>query len=123
MITVLAVVLAVFDLVAGGWAFLAPAGFAASVATFLPFNAHFLHDAGAFQLGLFGALVAGLLMRRGLVVAFAANLVASVFHLAAHIEDGRLGGHGYDVPILALVAVLATAGFVLALRAARRESK
>ena len=115
----IALVLALFEVGAGAWAFLAPHPFAEVVATFAPFNAHFLHDAGAFQLGLGAALLVALARRRGLVVAFAANLVADAVHVVAHVEDSRLGGHPYDVPLLTLIALLAAAGLVLAIRAER----
>jgi len=49
---VIALVIGGFYVLVGLWAFLDPASFYSLVATFQPSNLHFLHDAGAFQVGL-----------------------------------------------------------------------
>jgi len=54
---VIALAIGVFYLLVGFWAFLDPASFYSLVATFQPSNLHFLHDAGAFQVGLGLALL------------------------------------------------------------------
>ena len=47
-------------LLIGAWALIDPASFYAHVATFPPYNRHFLHDVGAFNLGIGAALALGL---------------------------------------------------------------
>jgi hypothetical protein len=103
---VLTIVLALWQLVLGGWAFLAPESFAVTVASFAPYNRHLLHDTGAFMCGLGVVLLLGLFDRRVLVAAAAANTVAAVLHVVSHVEDAGLGGHAYDVPALTLLAAL-----------------
>jgi hypothetical protein len=101
----IAMVVGGFYLVAGAWSFLVPGGFFGTVADYAPYNVHFLHDLGAFQVGLGLALILpaawGVLLRPALI----AVLGASVLHLLAHLEDISLGGHpATDLPALALLA-------------------
>jgi hypothetical protein len=103
-VTVILLGAGLLTLVAGLWAFFAPESFAEFVA--FPFNLHLLHDAGAFQLGISAALLLALLWADGVMVALGAFVVASAFHLVAHVIDGHLGGHGYDVPLLALLLII-----------------
>lgn len=46
---------------AGLWAMTAPRGFYLTVAHFPPYNAHLIHDIGAFQIGLGAGLVISLM--------------------------------------------------------------
>ena len=104
----------IFYLASGLWAFADPTGFAASVATFSPFNRHLLHDTGAFSAGLGLVLIISAWMGEGLRPALLAVLGASLLHLAAHIEDRTLGGHpSTDIPILTLICVALAAGALL----------
>jgi hypothetical protein len=103
---VIALVVGGFYLVTGGWSFLAPAGFFGAAANYAPYNVHFLHDVGAFQVGLGLALVLPAVFGVWLRPALLAVLGASVLHLLAHLEDISLGGHpATDLPALALVSV------------------
>lgn len=52
VVAAIAVVLGTLTAVLGVWALAAPASFAAEIAPFAPDNAHYLHDVGAFQLGV-----------------------------------------------------------------------
>jgi hypothetical protein len=114
---------AVFIL-AGAWAFLAPGSFYERVAHFPPYNRHFLHDVGAFQLGLGTALALGLAGWDGPRVALWTVAVASVLHAASHIIDRDLGGRGTDPLALTLVAAALLAAALLTGRppAPRRET-
>jgi uncharacterized membrane protein len=109
---IIAVAVGVVYLLLGLWAFLDPASFYGQVATFQPYNPHFLHDAGAFQVGLGLALLLPAVLERGLRPALLAVLAASLLHFVAHVEDVRLGGHpatdltALGVLCLALVAAL-----------------
>jgi peptidoglycan/LPS O-acetylase OafA/YrhL len=112
-----ALLAAAFYTLFGAWALLAPRSFFETVAPFPPYNEHFLHDAGAFQLGLGAALLAALARRSALVAALAGAAVASVLHAGAHAVDGHLGGRPTDPWVLGLLAALVVAALVLAWRA------
>jgi len=114
---------AVFIL-AGAWAFLGPASFYERVARFPPYNRHFLHDVGAFQLGLGTALALGLAGWDGRRVALWTVAVASILHAASHIIDRDLGGRDADPLALTLVAAALLAAALLTGRppAPRRET-
>ena len=96
----------------GVWAFVSPRSFFDAVATFPPYNRHFLHDVGAFQLGIGSALIAGLRWKDGLLAALAGSGVASVVHFVSHVLDRSLGGQDGDLLFLGLMAVVVGAGAV-----------
>jgi hypothetical protein len=95
-VTVVVIAVGLFNLAIGIWAFVAPRSFFDALATFPPYNEHFLHDAGAFQMGLGVALLAALRIRDGLVVAMIGGAVAGVVHTLSHIIDSDLGGKATD---------------------------
>jgi hypothetical protein len=103
----------VFFVVFGVWPFLAPRSFYDAVATFPPYNAHFLRDAGAFTLGVAGALVAAWRWRDGLLVALTGASAASVLHVISHIVDADKGGKPTDIPLLSLLALVLIAGTIV----------
>lgn len=90
----------------GAWPFLFPRSFYDNIATYPPYNEHFLHDAGAFLMGLGVALLAAARWRDGLTVALTANAAAAVLHAIGHIGDRDLGGKASDPWVLSLVAIL-----------------
>ena len=90
----------------GVWAFVSPASFYESVATFPPYNAHFLRDAGAFMFGLGAAVAWALRVRDPLFVVLAASAVAGLLHVVSHIVDRAQGGSAATTAGLAVVAVL-----------------
>jgi hypothetical protein len=106
-------------LVPGIWAFVAPVGFADTIATFDPYNRHYLHDVGAFQIGVGVAALAALRWRDGATVGLAAFLAADAVHAVSHFLDRSLGGRPADGPLLALLAVLALVALVARARALR----
>jgi peptidoglycan/LPS O-acetylase OafA/YrhL len=103
-----------FWLVFGIWAFVAPRSFFDQVAVFPPYNEHFLHDAGAFQMGLGAVLVFGLIGWDGLGTALAGTAVAAVMHVIAHAIDSDKGGKSTDIPGLAVLALALVVAAVLA---------
>ena len=118
-----ALLAAAFYTLFGAWALLAPGSFFETVAPFPPYNEHFLHDAGAFQLGLGAALLAALARRRALVAALAGAAVASVLHAGAHAVDRHLGGRPTDPWVLGLLAALVVVALVIAWRAEAAEPR
>lgn len=102
---------AAFFLVFGLWPLLDPRSFFDQLAHFDPYNAHFLHDIGAFQVGI-GTTLAMALWRRtdAIFAALAGAGVGAAFHVANHIRDTELGGSVSDTVGLAVVAVLLLLG-------------
>ena len=98
----------------GLWAFLAPASFFDQLATFEPYNVHFLHDIGAFQVGLGAVLALAAFPDRidGLAAALLGAGAGSLLHTIGHVIDSDLGGTpGTDIPTFGvLAAVLLVAG-------------
>jgi hypothetical protein len=92
----------------GMWALVDPRSFFEAVATFEPYNQHFLQDIGAFQVGLgVVLLLAGLSVGAdGLTVALVGVGVAAAFHAVSHIVGRDLGGSPErDIPVFAAMAV------------------
>jgi hypothetical protein len=79
-----------FWVVSGVWAFLAPRSFYDRLATFPPYNVHFIHDIGAFSIGLGVAIALAVAMvgrwhpARSALVAVG---VGSILHLLSHVLD------------------------------------
>lgn len=115
---VIAAVIGAFYLLSGAWSFLAPLSFFNAVATFAPANVHFLHDLGAFQIGMGLALTVPVALRAPLRAPLIAVLAASIVHVLSHLEDIRLGGHPTtDLPILTLLCVALAFALVIEARA------
>ncbi|MEY2424358.1 MAG: hypothetical protein QOI95_4425 [Acidimicrobiaceae bacterium] len=103
----------------GVWALVAPHSFFANVAHFEPYNRHFIHDAGALQVGVGMALLFAAWTRSAAVVALGGFVVFQVLHVASHVVDRELGGKPWiDIPFLGLLAVVG----IGALRRGWRES-
>ncbi len=119
LITALTALGAAFFLVFGLWPFFDAQSFFDQVATFEPFNAHFLHDIGAFQVGI-GVTLAAALWRRSdaIFAALAGAGVGSALHAIAHIRDRAddLGGRDTDAFVFGLIAILFLAGAAWRLR-------
>ncbi|MDP9067423.1 MAG: hypothetical protein M3N53_03605 [Actinomycetota bacterium] len=97
----------------GAWAFFDPRSFFDNVAVFEPFNRHFIHDIGAFQIGLGSVLVLGAILRDSLQVVLSGVGVGAVFHVISHILDRDIGGKpATDIPFFALTAAILVAAAV-----------
>lgn len=113
VIKVIAIGVGVVYISFGAWAFLAPRSFFDATATFPPFNRHFIHDIGAFQIGLGSMLL--LAWRMGaLLAALVSNAAAASVHWLSHVIDRDLGGSGSDPITLALLAVALITAAVMA---------
>ncbi len=102
----------------GVWAMVDPRSFFDALATFEPYNQHFLQDIGAFQIGLGAVLLIACIPIRvdRLAGALLGVGVGAAFHAVSHIVSHDLGGTPEtDIPFFAVLAVLllAAAGFRL----------
>jgi hypothetical protein len=105
-----------FMVAAGVWALTAPQSFA-GLAGFPPFNEHFVHDLGAFQLGIGVTLLLALFWRDALALALAGFLVGNSAHAVNHFVDLHLGGHGKrDWISLTVLSLAVAAALVFRLR-------
>jgi len=107
-------------LAAGIWAGVAPRSFARFVA--FPYHEHFLHDLGAFQVGIGVTLLLALAWRDAPTVALAGFLVANTLHAVSHAMDLDLGGHPGDPYAIGAVSLLAAAALVLRVRQCRTRT-
>jgi PPOX class probable F420-dependent enzyme len=94
-------------------ALLAPSWFADTAG--FPRHPHFVHDAGAFQLGIGVTLLLALAWRDGLALALAGFLVANTTHAVNHAVDLDLGGRSSDPWGLAALSLLTAAALVVRL--------
>jgi hypothetical protein len=103
----LLVAVAALGLIASGlFAMLAPESFFNVLAVYPPYNRHFIHDIGAFMLGLGAALGFALSLTDALLVALAANAVGAVAHFVSHFVDRELGGSPSDPLTFGVFALL-----------------
>jgi len=102
-----------FMTAAGVAALLAPSWFA-DAAGFTR-HTHFVHDAGAFQLGIGVTLLLAVAWRDGLALALAGFLVANTTHAIDHAIDLDLGGHSGDGWGLAALSLLTAVALVVRL--------
>lgn len=101
---------AISFLLPGIWIFVATKNFAETLAPWATFGAHFLRDAGAFQIGLGVAIVAVLIWRDAVGVVLAGFAAGTLMHAVSHGIDADYG-------VAALLAVLGLAAvLVLVLR-------
>lgn len=97
----------------GIFAMVSPSGFYDAVAEFEPYNAHFLQDIGAFQIGLGAVLLfAALLTSDALAAAMLGVGVGAVAHVISHLVGIDAGGTPViDIPFFTLLgAVLLAVG-------------
>jgi PPOX class probable F420-dependent enzyme len=96
------------------WCLIDPTSFADVV----QFHAHqhFLHDVGAFQLGLGVMLLLALIWGDALATALAGFVVANTVHTVNHVMDLDLGGSVGQAWLLGVVSVALVVAFVVRLR-------
>jgi PPOX class probable F420-dependent enzyme len=99
---------------AGIWCLAAPRSFAEAVK--FPYAEHFIHDLGAFQVGIGVTLLLAVIWSDALALALAGFLVANSVHAVNHAVDLHLGGRASDPWLLGLVSVLIAVALALRLR-------
>jgi len=100
----------------GAWALVDPRSFYDQLATFPPYNEHFLHDVGAFQVGIGGTLLVAFFVRDSLLLALAGAGIGAVLHAVSHVIDRDLGGRSSDPWALGLLALIVVAGALMRAR-------
>jgi hypothetical protein len=108
-----AVVGGVSFLAAGLWAMAGPESFFETIATFEPYNQHFVQDIGAFQIGLGAVLLLASIPSRAdaLAVGLVGVGIGSAAHTVSHLIGRDLGGTPVlDIPLTALMSLLLLAG-------------
>lgn len=111
---VIVVVVGVYMVGFGLWAFLSPAGFYASIALFPPYNQHFLHDLGAFQVGTGAALLATQAWDDAHLAVLGGTALGATIHFVAHLMDVSLGGRpATDLPFLGGLTLLLVVAWAL----------
>ena len=101
----------------GLWAFLSPRSFYDVLATFEPYNAHFLRDVGSAMFGVGVAGVVAALQPRALVAGLAGLSGFQAVHVVSHVIDRDRGGNpGLDIPMFSILAVLTIAALISELR-------
>lgn len=114
---------AVFFLDLGLWAFFDASSFFDELADFPPYNAHFIHDIGAFHAGLGAVLALALLFPRdGVLVALGGVGSGAGLHFITHVRDHDLGGSDSDTILLGVLGVLMLAGAAWRFAAGRQET-
>jgi hypothetical protein len=98
----------------GAWAMVRPRSFFDALATFEPYNEHFLQDIGAFQVGLGAVLLLACWRPRadGLATALLGAGVGAALHAVSHLTGRELGGKPEtDIPLfVGMAAVTLAAG-------------
>ena len=104
-----AVVGAVSFLALGLWAMVDPESFFDQIATFEPYNQHFVQDIGAFQIGLGAVLLLAVVPDRpdALAVTLLGVGIGNGAHVVSHIVGNDLGGRPEsDIPLFTVGTVL-----------------
>ncbi|MCA1702539.1 MAG: hypothetical protein LC808_04430 [Actinobacteria bacterium] len=99
-------VLGVISIGAGLWAMIAPHSFYDQAATLPPYNRHFIHDIGAFQIGLGSCLIAALALADALLVVLLGNALGGMSHFVGHVADRSIGGQSSDPFTFGVLAVV-----------------
>jgi uncharacterized membrane protein len=108
---------AAFFILPGIWAFVDPESFAEQLAPYDPYNEHFIHDIGAFQIGIGVALAAAIWRRSDAIfAALAGAAVGSAVHTVSHFIDHDLGGNDGDPIVFGVVTIALAVGAVLQFR-------
>ncbi len=106
----------------GIWALIDPSSFFDNVADWPPYNRHFIHDIGAFQVGLGAALLFALMWRGDAVLAaLGGGAIGGTLHWISHIADEEFGGRDLDPYLLGIVALILVVTFVWRLFAGKGE--
>jgi hypothetical protein len=116
--TIVVAAFGVFTLAFGLWAMIDASSFFDNIGEFPPYNNHYVHDVGAFQIGVGAALIGALAWRNDAILAALCGAAAgATVHEIAHIIDADDGGSDSDPVVLGIIAAVLVATFLWRLRA------
>jgi PPOX class probable F420-dependent enzyme len=92
-------------MVVGVWALVSPLGF--SEAVNFPPHRHFVHDVGAFQLGIGATLLLAMIWVDALMVAVAGYAVGGIAHSVSHVIDHDIGGSTAQTVAIGVLTAMA----------------
>ncbi len=115
--TIVIAAFGLFTLSFGLWAMVDASSFFDNIGEFPPYNNHYVHDVGAFQIGLGAALLGALAWRDdAILVALLGGAAGATAHEIAHLIDADDGGRDADPFTLGIIAVILVATFLWRLR-------
>jgi len=109
-IKTIAALLGLLSAAAGVWAFGWPDSFSDFVN--FPPHRHFVHDVGAFQLGIGATLLLATIWADALMVALGGYLVGAAAHTVNHLVDADQGGSAAQTWLIGVSALLAAVALV-----------
>jgi len=110
LIRTIGALLGVLTMAVGVWALVSPHGF--SEAVNFPPHRHFVHDVGAFQLGIGATLLLAMIWADAFMVAMAGYAVGGIAHTASHVADRDIGGSALQTVGIAVLTAAALVAFV-----------
>jgi len=113
-IVTITALIGLLNLAIGVWCLADPRGFAQVVQ--FPEHEHFLHDVGAFQLGLGFGLLLALIWSDALATVLAGYIIANTVHTVNHVVDLDLGGSALQAWLLGAASVALIIAFALRLK-------
>lgn len=113
-VRIVTALIAVFFVSLGVWALTDPRSFYDQLAAYPPYNEHFLHDVGAFQIGIGSTLGLALFRRDALQVALLGTSIGTVMHAVSHFMDRDMGRASDPILLsaLALLTMIVTAVYL-----------
>jgi PPOX class probable F420-dependent enzyme len=110
VIRAIGALLGVLSIAVGVWALVSPQGF--SEAVNFPPHRHFVHDVGAFQLGIGATLLLALIWADAFMVAVAGYAAGGIAHTASHVIDHDLGGSSLQTVVIGVLTAMALVALV-----------
>jgi PPOX class probable F420-dependent enzyme len=110
VIRAIGALLGLFAVVVGVWALVSPQGFS-EVVNFPP-HRHFVHDVGAFQLGIGATLLLAMIWVDAFMVAVAGYAVGGIAHTVSHVIDRDIGGSSTQTVAIGVLTAMALVALV-----------
>jgi PPOX class probable F420-dependent enzyme len=112
--TAVLVAIGALTLAAGVWAVASPRSFAGFAG--FGYHRHFIHDVGAFQIGIGTTLLLAAAWADAAAVVLAGFFVGNSVHTVNHVVDLDIGGHSWNAWALGAGSVLVLAALVVRMR-------
>jgi len=111
VVRAISALLGLLTAVVGVWALVSPQSFSEFVN--LPPHRHFVHDVGAFQLGIGVTLLLATIWADALMVAVAGYAVGGIAHTVSHAVDGDVGGSAGQTVAFGVLTVMAAVALMV----------